>query len=164
MTHQTETMPTPGIAPSLRAGIAGVSVALWYATPDFIHGRRPRALAKAAILGGAAVAFSRGLARSSMQTLTGNQGEEQQANPSAPTRSGVRDRLRRTDPRVLIGVGTSLLIAGIGLNIATERWIHRFGDRLARKGTLLPHTAIGLVAGSLTVLTGLDDCPDRPEV
>lgn len=161
MTHQIETMPTPGISPSLRAGIAGVSVALWYATPDFIHGRRPRALAKTAIVGGAAVAFARGPARSSVQTLAGDQAEEQQATPSAPTPSGTRDRLRKTDPRLLIGVGSSLLIAGIVLNIATERWIHRFGDRLARKGTLLPHTAIGLVAGSLTVLAGLDELPDR---
>jgi hypothetical protein len=40
---------------------------------------------------------------------------------------------------------------------------------LARKGTLLPHTAIGLVAGSLTVLAGLDELPDgqrmaRPDI
>lgn len=163
MTHQTETTPTPGAAPSLRTGIAGVSVALWYATPDFIHGRRPRALAKTAIIGGAAVAFARGPARSSTQTLADNQEEEQQTTPSAPTPSGTRDRLRKTDPRLLIGVGTSILIAGIGLNIATERWIHRFGNRLARKGTLLPHTAIGLVAGSLTVLASLDDFSARPE-
>lgn len=164
MTHHLDATDVSGAAPAplLRAGIAGLSVALWYSVPDYLHSKGPRAVAKAAVIGGAGVALGRRPARPSKTVISGDEGSKA-ARPArgAPTSSVTSDRLRKNKPGLVFGVGGALLVAGIGLNIATERWIHRFGSRLARQGTLLPHTAIGLVAGSLTLLAGLDELPAR---
>lgn len=164
MTHHLDATDVSGAAPAplLRAGIAGLSVALWYSVPDFLHSKGPRAVAKAAVIGGAAVALGRRPAGPSKTVISGGEGSKA-ARPArgAPTPPVASDRLRKTKPRLVFGVGGALLVAGIGLNIATERWINRFGSRLARQGALLPHTAIGLVAGSLTLLAGLDEYPAR---
>lgn len=162
MTHRPNTGHASGAAPGplLRTGIAGLLVALWYAAPDYLHGKGQRAVAKIAVIGGAVVALAGGRARSSAPSID----DEPHATPpsrGAPTPSSTCERLRNAKPGLVLCVGGVLLVAGVGLNIASERWIHRFGNRLASQGTLLPHTAIGLVAGSLTVLAGLDDFPAR---
>lgn len=170
MTHRLDITEASGTAPAplLRAGIAGLTVALWYAAPDYLHRKGLRAAAKTAVLGGAAVVLAWGPARSSTPVAPdGEESTTKQPAQGAPAWSGTGDRWRNTTPALVFGVGGTLLVAGIGLNIAIERWIHRWGNRLARQGTLLPHTAIGLVAGSLTVLAGLDDSlarqpDDRP--
>ncbi|WP_417217681.1 hypothetical protein [Arthrobacter sp.] len=164
MTHRLDTSHASGASGARlrRAGISGLAVALWYATPDYLRGRRSRAVAKTAILSGAAAAFAWAPASPSAPPVPDDAAlGDTPREPGAPAPAGTGGRRWTANPRVVIVVGGALLLAGIGLNIATEKWIHRFGDRLVRKGTLLPHTAIGLVAGSLTVLAGLDELPGR---
>ncbi len=173
MTEPTTATPAPRTPAGLiaRAGTSGAAVALWYALPDYVDRRSPRVLAKLVILAAAGAFFARRQDPDSLPTAllaegttpgrgSGHQDTADQGH-SADKTAGARARLKNLNPGLLIGLGATVLIAGVGANVATERWIHRFGNRLARKGTLLPHTAIGLVAGSLTVLAGLDELPDR---
>lgn len=162
MTHHLDPTDVSGAAPAplLRAGIAGLTVALWYAVPDYVHGKGPRAVAKTAVSAAGAVALVWGPARSSTLAVSGDEeSKTTQPDQGAPASSGTVDGRRNTKPALVFGMGGALLVAGIGLSLATERWIHRFGNRMARQGTLLPHTAIGLVAGSLAVLADLDELP-----
>lgn len=180
MTEPTTTTPGPGTAAGLlaRAGTSGVAVALWYSLPDYVGRRSPRVLVKLAILAGAGAFFARRQDPDSLPTAPSAEGampghgsgqrDTADQRHSADKTTGTRARLKNLNPGLLIGLGATVLVASVGANVATERWIHRFGNRLARKGTLLPHTAIGLVAGSLTVLAGFDELPgrqriDRPE-
>ncbi|MGP5226192.1 hypothetical protein [Arthrobacter rhombi] len=176
MTETTTPTPAPRTPAGLlaRAGASGVAVGLWYALPDYVDRRSPRVLAKLAILAAAGAMFARRQAPDSLPTAPLAEGttpghgsghrDTAGQRRSADTTEGTRARLKNLNPGLLIGLGATVLVAGIGANIVTERWIHRFGNRLARKGTLLPHTAIGLVAGSLTVLAGLDELPDRQRI
>lgn len=171
------TTPTPARTPAgllARAGASGFAVGLWYALPDYVDRRSPRVLAKLAILAAAGAMFARRQAPDSLPTAPLAEGttpgrgsghlDTARQGQHADKTTGTRARLKNLNPGLLIGLGATILAAGIGANIVTERWIHRFGNRLARKGTLLPHTAIGLVAGSLTVLAGLDELPDRQRI
>lgn len=157
-----------------RAGISGVAVGLWYSLPDYVDRRSPRVLAKLAILAAAGAMFALRQDPNSVPAAplaegttpghgSGHRDTAGQGH-SADITAGTRARFKSLNPGLLVGLGATVLVAGIGANIVTERWIHRFGNRLARKGTLLPHTAIGLVAGSLTVLAGLDELPDRQRI
>lgn len=165
------TTPTPArrtaVAALGRAGTSGVAVGLWYSLPDYVDRRRSRVLAKLAILAGAGAVFARrqdsdqGVVPPAEST-TSEQASAAQGRPADQT-AGPRARLQRLNPGILIALGATVLIAGIGANVATERWIHRFGERLKANGTSHPHTAIGLVAGSLTVLASLNDFPSPRE-
>ncbi|MGO2533817.1 MULTISPECIES: hypothetical protein [Micrococcaceae] len=156
-----------------RAGASGAAVGLWYALPDYVDRRSSRVLAKLGILAAAGVFFARRQDPNSVPTAPlaggmppgrGSGHRDTAYGYSADKTAGARARLMSPSPGLLIGLGATVLVAGVGANVATERWIHRFGNRLARKGTLLPHTAIGLVAGSLTVLAGFDELPDRQRI
>ncbi|MDN5756072.1 MAG: hypothetical protein ACTHWW_07900 [Arthrobacter sp.] len=156
-----------------RAGASGAAVGLWYALPDYVDRRRSRVLAKLAILAGAGVVFARRQDPDSSPTAPSAVGTTPGRGPGpldtagqgqlADETAGTRARLKNLNPGLVIGLGATILIVGIGANIATERWIHRFGERLKANGSSRPHTAIGLIAGSLTALASLDDLPSPRE-
>jgi len=57
-----------------------------------------------------------------------------------------------TDPAkraALVGVGLGLVAGSVWATVAGERALHRLGQRMAARGTRLPHTRIGLVSGAL---------------
>lgn len=156
-----------------RAGASGAAVGLWYALPDYVDRRRSRVLAKLVILAGAGAVFARGQELDLLPTAPPAEGttpgrdsvprDTADQRQLADKTAGTRARLKNLNPGLVIGLGAMILIVGIGANIATERWIHRFGERLKAKGTSHPHTAIGLVVGSLTALASLDDFPSPRE-
>ncbi|MGP5607738.1 hypothetical protein [Arthrobacter rhombi] len=175
MTETTTATPARRTPAGLlaRAGASGAAVALWYALPDYMHRRSSRVLAKLAILAAAGAFFARRQDPDSLPTAPLAEGttpgrgsghlDAAGQGHSADTTAGTRARLKNLDPGLLIGLGATILIVGIGANIATERRIHRFGERLKANGSSRPHTAIGLIAGSLAALASLDELPSPRE-
>jgi hypothetical protein len=71
-------------------------------------------------------------------------------------RAGLRpEHLLGSLPWAPLALGAVVTAASIAGTVATERAIHRFGDRLGARGVAAPHTRIGVVAGLLTVAAGL---------
>lgn len=113
--------------------VSGVVTFAWYAMPDVVASRGLRGLLKAGLLGGAvAYGAARGFERSD------------DAGAPGPGGGGPRDGG---------AVGAALVAVG-AVTVATESALHRWGERLARRGVRAPHARVGLVAAVVAALAG----------
>lgn len=168
MPESTGSTPRDGEAAHrfLHAGVAGTAVGLWYALPDYVPAGPPRLLAKTAVIVGAGILLTGRAGRARRGQETAREPSTARTQPSDEATSSDRSNTAGTGASRWTAAGAAGLLAGsaavvVGLNLAIERWIHRFGQRLAERGVSHPHTGIGLVAGSLTVLASLDDTSRR---
>lgn len=136
----------------------------WYALPDAVASRRARGVAKALLLVPLVAIGARQNARLKaaepvrtgvLETATppGDAPEPDDAAPPADAAPQVRlADVLPTDPAkraALVGVGLGLVAGSVWATVAGERALHRLGQRMAARGTRLPHTRIGLVSGAL---------------
>lgn len=155
MTSSTSSAPAPDRRrPAPADLVLGAGVVAWYALPDLVRSRTARGWLKAATL----VTTTALAVRVTDPAVAAVGAMPPPRCPAGAERdaTGVRDRasdaLATADPR-LVGAGLVAVAAG-GL-VATalgERAIFRAGERLRGRGWSAPHTAIGLVLGTASVL------------
>ncbi|KQN99615.1 hypothetical protein ASF21_12420 [Arthrobacter sp. Leaf234] len=152
--------------PLLADLLSGLGIILWYALPDYTTSRPVRVVAKTMILTASAAygiaAMRRGRLSPGEDTAPepepGDPGVA--ADPPSPRsttdgrsgthrgprfRSSMRHPVRH--PVVLTGAAVAFLGGSVALTVGMERLVFGVGERLADRGTRLPHTRIGLVLG-----------------
>lgn len=154
------------------AAITGLVAAAWYAMPDHLPRRSQRFPAKIALLAGGGAIYAwlaPGGAREDREdgtvplpgrTDTPPDDERATTDEEQEVATRLGATLGRLSPRGVAGI----VVGGLSLTAATavlqERLIHRFGERLGRRGVTLPHTRIGLVLGAVAALSGAST-PER---
>lgn len=150
------------------AGVAGGTAVLWYALPDYVSGRRNRALLKTLVAstGGGLYALTLRTPDPVTTTTTGPKGQAER--PPADEGAGQLPAWwLRLGTGTHLGIMAAALAVSVGGTIVAERLIHRTGERLARRGVSRPHTRIGLALGALVALSALPArqdpaTPNRP--
>ena len=136
--------PTPLPAPrsSFHPDVlSGLSIALWYALPDYSRSRRTRTLAKTGIVAASAVYAHRIVARE--RSADGRDG----GTAPVPIRTGPGS------PRGAVVAGlTALALLGstAAVMVGMERLVYRLGENLSRDGVRFAHTRIGGVVGAVS--------------
>ncbi len=139
----------------------------WYAMPDVVRSRPLRTVLKLGIVAGS-VAYGVAAGRVA-DGPSGDAGADPAPADGADALTRVRaltDRSVAFDAAALglpgsaqtsgrgdlrrQAVGLGVGAAAVGLTVAGERGIHRYGERLAARGVRAPHTRVGAVIGLLT--------------
>lgn len=152
--------------------LSGLGIILWYALPDYTTSRPVRVVAKTMILT-ASAAYGIAMIRRGRHTAgedAAPEPEPEPGDPGAPAdppsprsttdrrcgnargprfRSPMRHPVSHPvrHPVVLAGAAVVFLGGSIALTVGMERLVFGVGERLADRGTRLPHTRIGLVLG-----------------
>jgi hypothetical protein len=150
--------------------LSGLGIILWYALPDYTTSRPVRVVAKTMILTASAAYGIAMIRRGRHSAREDTAPEPEPGDPGAPAdrpsprsttdrRSGnargprFRSPMRHPvshpvrHPVVLAGAAVVFLGGSIALTVGMERLVFGVGERLADRGTRLPHTRIGLVLG-----------------
>lgn len=169
--------PVPGVdrlheamkdEPQLASAVSsGILTFLFYATPDFIRRRSARVAAKTAIAAAiAGINVHDGLTRedadmpqldTDLDTMKSENFAGTDTDGIAGTDTDDRETLKlpeskRARAAFLLG-GSALLVGMIAIDVASERWIFRRGERRRAAGKRLPHTRQALWLAAL-VSTG----------
>ncbi len=170
---------------------SGALTFAWYALPDAVASRRARGVAKAAlfvpmaaigVMAGRRDAAAEAADDAADPAAHGRLGRiralthtepvldlsaiEADAGHDAGAVEGRRLAARIPSARqaALIAAGLAVVAVSAAGFVATERGVHRYGERLGARGVRLPHTRIGVVAGLASVGLSLatDQLPVGP--
>lgn len=154
----SDVVPSRGLRAVLKTGIVAATGAWGWVQLQREHAHDHEAHDDAAPLDGDAVLDSRdGTDTSGGPDTTAR---IRALTSTAPVLDGARVGLRPEDllgslPWSRVALAVALTAASIAGTVATERAIHRYGDRLGARGVTAPHTRIGLAAGLLAVASSL---------
>ncbi len=159
----------PTTPPPLTADLlAGLGITVWYALPDYTRSRPLRIAAKSAILAISAVYGAASIRRQGGEALDdaapepGAESErsttrlpEARADGTAPPAPASGISAKAYHPLVFPLAAVAILGGGAAFTVGMERFVYRFGERLAGRGVHLPHSRIGLVLGVVSTAATL---------
>jgi hypothetical protein len=166
------TSPADPARPAVLADIvSGAGIALWYSLPDYTASRRTRAVVKTGVIA-ASAAYGAHVLRGGPSSPDGGgpvlpepaPGDPVPGEPASedsgpeepgPVIPGSRPERAKAGRPVLIALAVVLLGSTAAITVHMERFVYRFGEKLAGRGVRLAHTRIGVALAVLSTLASV---------
>ena len=148
--------------------MTGTATTLWYALPDLVPSRAARSWVKAAlataVVGWSLRSSRPPLSEGATPSTDGAADGPASEGPSLPPDDGDRVGWRGVVGLVvLVCAVLGGLVGSVVMTVASDRAVHRLGERAARRGASYPHSRHAVILGAAAAVSDLWIRPDsRP--